>query len=84
MLKSISAKLLFRMVLVTIIGLVIGLSLILKFSSDLKNSTAENLTTEKREQALDADSVQNRNRFEHRPKCRVRQPEPGKILSQWR
>lgn len=52
MLKSISAKLLFRMVLVTIIGLVIGLSLILKFSSDLKNSTAENLTTEKREQAL--------------------------------
>ena len=52
MLKSISSKLLFRMILVSFAGLVIGLSLILKSSADLRYSTAENLANEKREQTL--------------------------------
>ncbi|MFA6698877.1 MAG: methyl-accepting chemotaxis protein [Thiomicrospira sp.] len=52
MFHSISAKLLSRMLIVSVIGLVIGLGLILKSSADLRFSTAENLTDEKREQTL--------------------------------
>lgn len=52
MLNSISAKLLFRMVLVSAAGLVIGLALILNSSADLRYSTAENLANEKREQTI--------------------------------
>ena len=52
MLNSISAKLLFRMILVSAAGLVIGLGMVLKSSSDLQYTTAENLAFEKREQSL--------------------------------
>lgn len=52
MLNSISAKLLFRMALVSIAGLVIGLGMVVKSSSNLHNSTAENLALEKRQQSL--------------------------------
>lgn len=52
MLNSISAKLLFRMILVSAAGLVIGLGMVFKSSSDLHYSTAENLALEKRHQSL--------------------------------
>ncbi len=52
MLNSISAKLLFRMFLVSLAGLVIGLGVVLKSSSDLHYTTAESLAFEKREQSL--------------------------------
>ncbi|MBE0493174.1 MAG: HAMP domain-containing protein [Thiomicrospira sp.] len=52
MLNSISAKLLFRMILVSAAGLVIGLGMVFKSSSDLQQTTAENFAFEKREQSL--------------------------------
>lgn len=62
MFHSISAKLLSRMLIVSVTGLVIGLGLILKSSADLRFSTAENMTHEKREQTLTLGSVDNSHR----------------------
>ena len=52
MFKTISSKLLVRMLIVTLIGLAIGLSIIIQSSNRLQETTAANLTREKHDQAM--------------------------------